>query len=277
MSMNVTLILASKCRETGKMIFTVELRYWRSIHAELMTHRVFSRNAGSSRAIPVQKVLAQVWNDPAGPTHWGTNQPGMQAKAELTGWRLKAAKGLWNLAGKVACCFAWGFMKVGLHKQVANRILEPWQWMNVLVTSTEWDNFFDLRDHPDAQPEFGQLAKEVRRVTQEAVDSRYYYVLGRGQWHIPYVTAVEQFKLPLSSLVKLSAARSARISYAPFDGNASHEKEFERHDLLVGSTPIHASPTEHQAVCLGTDERSGNFIGFRQYRWFIERGVKISD
>src|SRR5690606_30080072 len=119
----------------------MQLRYPRFIHAEFMTHRAFSRNASSSRAIPVHKMLSQVWNDPATPIHWGASRPGMQAREELKGWKRKAAQAIWKLAGRAACVFAWGAMKLGLHKQVANRILEPWQYIHVVVTATDWDNF----------------------------------------------------------------------------------------------------------------------------------------
>lgn len=271
MSMKVRVVLGSMCVATGEMIFTLELRYWRGFHSELMTHRALSRNAGSSRAKPVKKVLSQVWNDPAGPTHWGVNRAGMQAREQLTGWRLALAKRLWKWCGRAACGFAYLAMKCGLHKQVANRMLEPWQWIDVLVTATDWSNFFELRAHPDAQPEFQELAVAMR----EAIST--YAALGKvqnlmpGDWHIPYMISDEDH-LSLKDKVKLSTARCARVSYEPFDGDASHDKEFARHDLLVGSKPIHASPTEHQAVCTGTAERFANFHGFRQYRHFIEAG-----
>lgn len=274
MSHSVKVIAASKNMSTGDELWTFQLRYWRAIHAELMTHRVFSRNAGSSRAIPVKKVLAQVWNDPAGPEHWGANQAGMQANSELKGWRRAAAQFLWRTCGKVVCLFAWGMMKLGLHKQVANRVLEPWQFINVLVSSTEWENFFNLRCHPDAQPEIQTLASSIRfsQCAHSVLVGP--TPLGKGEWHLPYITPEERRTLPLGVLLKLSTARCARISYEPFDGNASVEKEVERHDRLVASRPIHASPAEHQGQAMDTG--SGNFNGFVQYRSFIERGVNAA-
>lgn len=256
---------SSQCAVTGHVLHSIEVRYWRAIHSELMTHRVFSRNAGSSRAIPVRKVLSQVWHNPAGPIHWGANQSGMQARAELVGWKRAAAGALWRLAGKVMCCFAWGMMKLNLHKQVANRLLEPWQFINVVISSTEWQNFFALRCHPDAQPEFQELAKDIYFVLSTVEPD----ILQPGEWHMIYVTDEERATLPLHVQLMVSTARAARVSYEPFDGNANISKEIERHNLLVGSTPIHASPTEHQAVCLGRTERHGNFWGFRQYREFV--------
>lgn len=235
-----------------------------------MTHRAFSRNAGSSRAIPVKRVLAQVWNDPAGPDHWGVNQAGMQARAELVGWRRAAAGSLWRTAGKVMCGFAWGMMKLGLHKQVANRILEPWQYINVVVSATDWANFFHLRCHPDAQPEFQALAEGIRKEMRRARRAGDVYPLARDEWHLIYVTDAERKQLDARTLLKLSTARAARVSYAPFDGNANLQKEIDRHDALVGSEPIHASPAEHQARCMATGMRYANFRGFVQYRAYIE-------
>lgn len=270
MTCEVEVIKAAVSGGTEHRLASLRLRYWRAIHAELMTHRVFSRNAGSSRAIPVKRMLKQIWNDPAGPIHWGANQSGMQANEQLTGWRLWAAKKVWRLAARFAAFFSWLEMKIGLHKQVANRITEPYQYINVMVTSTDWDNFFHLRCHPDAQPEFQELALKM----QDALEEAPYEVMHEGDWYLPWILPEEE-DLPLDVKLKLSTARSARISYEPFDGNASIEKECERHDKLVASEPIHASPTEHAAECTGDSTRWANFTGFRQYRWLIEHGLEV--
>lgn len=266
MACEVKVIEDSYNAVTGDRISTVQARYWRSIHAEHVRHRVFSFGAGSSRAIPVKRVLSQVWNDPAGPIHWGSNMPGMQAKDQLTGWRRATAKALWRLAGKVACVFAWAFMKVGLHKQVANRILEPWQYINVLITGTDWENFFELRCHPDAQPEMQELAFAIRDALARSMPKE----LQPGEWHLPYVDVEERATLPLEFCLKLSTARSARVSFRPFDGDANHTREFQRHDDLLAARPIHASPSEHQAMAMDKPGRCRNFSGFVQYRDFVE-------
>lgn len=277
MSHTVKLLAASYNAKTTDVLWSFELRYWRAIHAELMTHRVFSRNAGSSRAIPVAKMLKQVWNDPAGPIYWGSNRPGMQAGDELTGWRLTLSKATWKWAGRAACVFAWTAMKLGLHKQVANRLLEPWQYINVVVSSTEWDNAIALRVHPDAQPEIHALFKDIVSTMKAAIAHDQVNILQPGDWHLIYVTQEELLSLPIETLLKISAARAARVSYAPFDGNADIAKEVERHDKLVGSVPIHASPTEHQAQALAwsNDEGARNFRGFKQYRAFVESGRPV--
>lgn len=251
---------------------TFMLRYWRAIHAEVMTHRVFSRNASSSRAIPVKKVLKQVWSDAAGPTYWGSNKPGMQAGAELEGWKRTAAKLTWKLAAKAACCFAWTLMKLGVHKQVANRVLEPFQYISVMLTGTEFQNFFHLRAHKDAMPEFRDLAM-CMRARMEASTPR---ELAEGDWHLPLVREGERVRYPIETLLKISTARNARVSFEKHDGGtATVEEECDLYDKLVAGDPIHASPTEHQFTF---NKKAGyglggnlNCYGIVQHRKLIEQ------
>ena len=148
-------VILDSVSPAGKRITTLQLKYHRFIHSEFMTHRAFSRNSMSSRAVPVAKMIEQVRNDPAMPVHWGKNQPGMQARDDLTGEALINAQMAWRGAAAKAADSAQLMMDNGLAKQVANRILEPFQWMHTVVTATEWDNFFALRCHPDAQPVAG--------------------------------------------------------------------------------------------------------------------------
>lgn len=261
-------VVEDSISRAGVRLTTMQLRYPRFIHAEFMTHRVFSRNASSSRAIPVSKMLAQVWSDPATPIHWGANQAGMQAKEELTGWRRKLAQGIWRWSGRMMCGFVWAGMKVGMHKQTANRLLEPWQFIHVIVTATEWENFFVLRDHPDAQPEIHALAIVMRTAMMQSKPR----VLNQGEWHLPYITAAERRDFQPDLLVKLSAARCARVSYLTHDGKApSLVKDLDLYDRLVGNVPMHASPIEHQATPMTFSKSwSGNFRGWTQYRKRVE-------
>lgn len=266
-------VIAHSIGPNGIELTTLQLRYHRFIHGEFMTHRVFSRNAMSSRAIPVKKMLSQVWNDPATPTHWGANQPGMKARKELKGWKKYVAQKLWKYAGRAACIFAWGLMKAGMHKQIANRILEPWQFIHVVVTATEWDNFFELRKHPDAQPEMQELAQAM----YEAMIRSAPEYLKRGEWHLPYISKEERKQYPIDELLKMSAARTARVSYLTHDNaKPSHEKDVKLHDDLVDSVPIHASPTEHQAEATTSIEFMKNFRGWMQYRCLVEEKIKAS-
>jgi len=199
----------------------------------------------------------------------------MQAREELRGWKRKAAQAIWKLAGRAACVFAWGAMKLGLHKQVANRILEPWQYIHVVVTATDWDNFFTLRMHPDAQPEIKDLAEEMWWHLHHSEPKQLHW----GDWHLPYVrySEYEQYLDGNGAdnwLVKVSVARCARVSYMNHDGSAPNpEKDIELHDKLVVAEPLHASPAEHQAYCARYEEANkyrSNVRGWVQYRKLLE-------
>jgi hypothetical protein len=266
-------IVADSISPEGNRITTFQLKYWRAIHAELMTHRVFSRNASSSRAVPVSKMLAQVWNDPAGPIHWGANRAGMQAKEELQGVSRFVAQFMWKFAARTACVFAWTLMKIGLHKQVANRLLEPWQYIHVVLTATEYANWFALRDHQDAQPEICELAREMRK---EMV-CHYPRRLSKGEWHMPYIEDHEAL-MKHGLKIKTSVAKCCRVSYVKHDGFHSNLHEnVDLHDKLVKAVPPHMSPTEHQAMCMDDDKFYANFRGWKQYRMFIENNESIYD
>lgn len=149
-------IVADSISPAGGRLVTMELCYPRFIHSEFLTHRMFSRNASSSRAIPVEKMLQQVQENPAMPVHWGKNQPGMQAREEIFP---NTGKDLWKIYAKQTAKNAEELNLIGYHKQVVNRLLEPFQYIKVIVTATEWDNFFKLRLHEDAQPEMYELAR----------------------------------------------------------------------------------------------------------------------
>lgn len=260
----------------GVRITTVELKYFRFVLAELNTHRVFSRNSASSRAIPVKKMISDILSEPATPVFWGANQPGMQASVELTGIKLYLVKKLWRWASYPSIMFAYLMQKLGLHKQIANRLIEPWMYTKTIVTSTEWENFFELRCHPDAQPEIKELADKIRDAIFKSVPTRLVY----GEWHLPYITDEEYENNPIQSCIKMSVARCARVSFLTHDGqNPSKEKDFELYNRLVGSDPKHSSPAEHQATPMDDDDQigythtdkygniwSGNFRGWSQYR-----------
>jgi thymidylate synthase ThyX len=265
----------------GVRLVTMQLRYPRFVHAEFMTHRVFSRNASSSRAIPVAKMIEQVRTKPAKPVHWGKNQPGMQARAELEGIYLENTQALWEAAASHAADIATVMERQGAHKQVVNRILEPFQWISVIVTATEWDNFFELRDHPDADPNIALLARMMKSEMDLSTPVRRGVYNAKGptafDWHLPYVTLDERtiYMLRPRYLAKLSAARCARVSYLTHEGKVPDpSKDVELYDKLVGSRPLHASPVEHQAYpAIGANVRSGNFRGWVQHRKLVEAEV----
>lgn len=287
--MQVEVILASQPADTThhKPIFTIRMRYPRVIHSEIMTHRVFSRNARSSRAVPVKTMLNEVRNTPYVPWHWGKNQSGMQAEEDCNNLipieMLQEApcymtnEEAWLRARDMAVIVAEGFMEAGYHKQNPNRLLEPFSWIDTLITSTDWNNFLWLRQHKDAEPHLQDLANLVA----QAIDEAYISVLEDGEWHQPYINADDIYHAEQvygiddtnPFLNKLSAARCARISYKPFDGDASYEKEISRYNSLVTSDRVHASPLEHQAMADSVTYAStsklinGEVVGGREFRW----------
>jgi thymidylate synthase ThyX len=212
------------------------------------------------------------------PIHWGKNQPGMQANEELTGRELIDAQGYWRYAAHMAADIAERMNATGAHKQVVNRILEPFQWMHTVITGTEWDNFFELRAHPDAQPEIHELALQMQAAMDGSMP-----VLRRldrtdaYNWHLPYVSDTERHlnrDVP-EFLAKVSGARCARTSYLNHDGtNPVIEKDLKLYSDLVGARPIHASPTEHQAYPMRlATAQSKNFRGWRQFRERVEHEI----
>lgn len=274
-------IIADSVSGDGVRLTTFQLKFHRFILPEFNTHRSFSRNFSSSRAIPVAKMIEQVRFDPAIPVHWGKNQPGMQAHEELTGSSLDLAKKAWLDASEAAVEAANRMVDVGVHKQVVNRILEPFQWVSGVVTATDWDNFFELRAHPDAQPEIQALA----HLMQEKMEANTPREMKRGDWHLPYVQPHEfaDYGDDVELLKKVSAARCCRVSYMKHDGtHANIEEDLALCNRLVGSRPLHASPFEHQATPdqwnvqrgggFGWDypHLHGNFNGWIQHRKEVE-------
>lgn len=284
-------IVADSISPTGKRITTMQLRYPRFIHAEAKTHRVIriddaeyeflqeigfmddenlSRNASSSRAIPVQKMIQDVIDDPAMPVAWGSNKPGMQAGEELAHWPI--VKEVWLEARDAAVEFANEMMNLNAHKQIVNRLLEPFGHISVVVTATEWDNFFDLRCHEAADPTMRALAEAMRDAIAASTPILSLY----DGWHLPY-TSDEDLNWCFYSgecynlLPMISAARCARVSYLNHDGtNPDINKDLALAKRLLESK--HMSPFEHQARVTGDEGTAlwGNLVGWDQFRKMIE-------
>ncbi len=254
-------VIADSINPAGNRITTLVVRFPRFILAEWNTHRLFSRNAASSRAIPTAKIIEQVEKDPAMPVHWGKNQSGMQAHAELSPADQPVAETIWLQARNNAVIKAREMLSINVHKQIVNRLLEPWMQVSVLVTATEWQNFFKLRCHPDAQPEIQKVAYEIRDAMEASVPA----FLNPGEWHIPFGDRCEG--LTNEARLKVATAHAARLSYETFDGQIDPQKDFALHDSLAESG--HWSPFEHSAVALMADIGVGNFRGWKQYRKFF--------
>src|SRR5271166_6020818 len=312
----------------GHRLTTLLLCYPRWIHAEARAHRQLrlgedldvdlrtpslmedpnlSRNASSSRAIPVKKMIKDVEADPAVPLFWGRNRPGMQggeeqdARVSVDGWGGgddRTKEDAWMLACENALKAATAFDRAGYHKQIVNRLLEPFSHIRVVVSATQWPNFFALRCHADAEPHIALLANRI----VEAMDASTPMKLHPGQWHLPFVEAADwdavrlaapRGRTPiivarstpdigreqLSLAKKLSVARCASTSYKTVDGfDMTIDRACDLFDKLATAKPMHASPFEHQATpderLYGSMGRSqwrharehANFVGWRQHR-----------
>ncbi|RID91868.1 hypothetical protein D2N39_11565 [Gemmobacter lutimaris] len=284
-------------------LITLQLRYPRFIHAEAKTHRLIriddaeyeflqeislmddenlSRNASSSRAVPVERMIQDVLDDPAMPVAWGSNKPGMQAGAELAHWPL--ARDCWLDARDAAVARAKEMLNLGAHKQIVNRLLEPFGHISVVVTATEWDNFFALRCHADADPTMRALAEAMRAAIAESEPTEA-VGLETQRWHLPYTMVRDwdyAFSLiggpnggphPFRTLAMISAARCARVSYLNHDGTAPDvAKDLALARRLLESR--HMSPFEHQGQAPDPNDmdtsRWGNFTGWDQFRKIAE-------
>jgi thymidylate synthase ThyX len=313
MTISAKVVADSVSATSGARLTTFELEYPRFVHAEFMTHRLFSRNAASSRAIPVKRAIELILENTAKPIHWGKNQPGMSAKEECEA-RIGADSEFygytrqewWEEARDAAILHAQGFDRSGYHKQIVNRLLEPYSHIKVICSATEFDNFFHLRRHPDAQPEIRELADQMWLARENSMP----VPLDQGEWHLPYFrdeytsgfwTERQKDITSLEDAISISASCCAQVSYRKLDD--SLEKARDIYKRLVESQPVHASPFEHQATPIEygpdapspfeikgvthftnlarlglpesiADAWSGNFRGWVQHRHLIPDNTK---
>jgi len=304
MSFPTAKIICDSISPNGVRLTTMEVKLHRFILAELNTHRMFSRNSASSRAIPIQKRIDSVLGDPAMPLFWGKNQAGMGAAVELDEDAKHMVINQWLVARDSAVSSVQNLLNIGLHKQLTNRLLEPWLWHTAILSSTEWDNFFGQRcainpetGQPYAQPEMYYLAMAMQKAYYESTPKFIDYI----EWHLPYITEEDcdwvnkyygiGMYLPneyemTAHLKKISAGRCARVSYLTHDGKRDPLEDIKLADKLASANPMHPSPFEHQATpqIVVEDSRlgwaspiydpsdnsfcrpKGNFRGWIQYR-----------
>lgn len=258
-------VLLDSVGPTGQRLTTFVLRFPRFVLSEFNTHRMFSRNASSSRAIPTTRLMQQLRDDPVEPVSWGRNQAGMQAREELAEAEARAAASVWHEARESALHHAERLRALGVHKQVVNRLLEPWMWASVIVSSTTYDNFFALRCHPDAQPEIKQVADLMRAAYAASTPTP----RAAGEWHLPFVQGPEDLALPLDVQKKVAVARAARVSYLNHQGKRDIDADITLHDRLLAAG--HWSPFEHAAMAADAIGPFNNFSGWQAYRWQMEQ------
>lgn len=255
-------VIADSISVAGDRLTTVEARCHRMILAELNTHRTFSRNSASSRAIPFKTQLERVLTDPAIPVSFPAEQSGMQGGEELEDWALAQAKITWLDARDLAVRNAQNLANLGVHKSIVNRLLEPFMWHTVIISSTEWQNFFVQRCSPLAQPEMQHVATAIEIAIAISQPKTLW-----GDWHMPYMTDEDLAECHERKLDPryVSAARCARVSYLTHDGVRDLAKDIELYERLVSARPPHASPLEHVATP-SMFLQMGNFHGWRQLR-----------
>ncbi len=295
-------IVADSKNEFGNRLTTFVVTFPRIILAEFNTHRMLSKNSASSRAIPFKKAVAVVKKNPFIPLRWMKDHPGMQGTQFLSPFKKRLCRWLWLIGRTLMVLVATALNKIGLTKQLCNRLIEPWMWHTVIISGTEWDNFFGLRVHEAAEIHIQEIAGLMLDEYNRSVPK----LLKAGEWHIPFENEIDEETLLKitkdqsnvsdssqqyddcigysfeQNKVKVSTVMAARTSYTVVGADMkplSYSRMIEIHDDMKQATPKHMSPFEHCAQAMDMDRQyyepwyepwSGNFFGFIQYRKMIE-------
>jgi thymidylate synthase ThyX len=261
-------VLADSVSPCGVRLTTLQVTFPRIVLAEFNTHRMLSRNSASSRAIPVEKQIARVRENPFVPEAFGANQRGMQAGEAVDPAMQAMSRAAWMEACRRAISGAETLVEAGVHKQWANRLLEPFTWHTVIVTATEWDNFFALRCNEMAQPEIRRAAEMMRFAMKRSVPEP----LAIVDYHQPLIGAEDYAEgMPDEYYPMVSIARCARVSYLTHEGKRDVAADLALYDRLLSSG--HMSPFEHVAFVgddinaeLASEYRGASgFVG--NFRW----------
>lgn len=207
-------------------------------------------------------MLEAVEADPHVFESYGAANTGMQAQELMTDDTLAEFKRDWAMLSRISTTFARDWSKRAA-KQMVNRTLEPFMHVTAVISGTEWRNFFRLRAHRDAQPEFQVLAYNMlHHYLQSQPNS-----VARGKWHTPLLSYTENSEWDTQTRIITSVARCARISYAKHEVVKSIDDDIELFKKLEQSG--HMSPFEHAAMACERAEAHGNFLGWVQWRKFL--------
>ena len=243
----------------GERVTTFVVTLPRIVLAELNTHKMISKSSASSRAIPVQKQIDRLNTDPFHPVYWGKNQKGMQANQELSPDEIREATAIWDKAMRGNIAAAEELMGLGVHKQITNRVFECWMWHTVILSATDYSNFFHLRDHKAAQPEIAKAAGMMNELYRSSRPK----LLGEYDWHMPFMDpAGDDADLPkhavtgtqIETAVTVAVGRSARVSVLNHDGKRAIEDDIRLSATLYGAG--HMAPYEHVCRPMDREERS---------------------
>jgi hypothetical protein len=265
-------IVCDSTNHLNTRLTTIQVRVPKWLLQEINTHRVFSRSYNSARAIP-SKIMRREAD--FAPPIWIANQPGMSGNTEMRGVKLLIASTTWQSLTATVKLGHWILELCGLHKQYANRWLESIVWVDGVITSTDWDNFLKLRNHPSAQPEIRNLAWQIEKLLK-GNDPIF---LNEGDWHLPYIDVEDLMDYPIDKLRLISAGRCARVSYG-FKDTKDSDGDLKRAEKLLNSVPAHVSPCEHIAMAPfnhgdAIEFKSGNFRNWVQFRQIIDSGMPI--
>lgn len=252
----------------GDRLTTMEVVMPRIILVEFNTHRAFSRNSASSRAVSISKKIEEVLENPFIPLSWGKNQKGMQSIEELDEVLSETADSYWLESRDASVRQVRNLELLKVHKQFCNRLLEPFLWHTVLVSSTEWDNFFIQRCSPLAEPHMEMVANAMKVCLTKSTP----ILVGSESWHLPFIVwpSTNEYKSNYpdnKESIKVSAARCARVSYQKHGSDSSWEDDLKIGEFLLNANPPHWSPFEHTAkVSRFANHIKGNFTGWEQAR-----------
>lgn len=266
--LNVKILADSINEATGDRLTTFLLpRYPKVLAQEILVHRALSRNSASSRAIPIKKVIENILADPYIPT-FTRNIKGMQGVDDLSVKQIDDARSVWMRAMHEAIANAQRLMDIGVHKQESNRLLESFMRIPIIISATDWNNFFNLRTKDDVQPDFRDTSREMFTLYNQSTPKQ----LRVNEWHLPFInwhTSVD-----LKSALKISTARCARVSYLNHYGLIDLEADYSLHDRLLEDA--HSSPLEHSARALPESTPCRNFKGWMQYRVHVEENIPLA-
>lgn len=185
-------VLLDSINGFGSRLTTFRLEFPTQILKEVNTHTILSRNASSSRAIPVKTKLEYLYgNADKGiapqfyrPMSVGKNRGGMQATETVDSVASDAFYNEWALLFDDVTKTVERMNALGVHKQEVNPLLEAFDWTRQVLSGTDWDNFFALRTHRDAKPAFRYLARAMYLAREKSTPK----FLREQDWHLPFIS-----------------------------------------------------------------------------------------
>lgn len=269
-------IVADSINLNGNRLTTMLITFPRIILPEFNTHRMISKNTSSSRAIPFRKKLAEVENNPFIPLSFQKDHKGMQGTEYMD---YDVAVDLWLNTRDSAVKEAKALSEAGMTKQLVNRTIEAYTWTTMLVSGTEWENFFALRKHKDAEIHIQELASKMLEAMNDSTPIKI-----ENGWHIPFGDKIDLREawdayifitskdrtLPVVQTDEelkawISCARAARLSYETFDNEINYEKDLTLAFNLALSG--HWSAFEHTSLThKDMVDFHGNLKGWMQFR-----------